>query len=113
MANIWGWKPGWQAGLQSLTAAALVLIGTVSTARAVWRRKEQRGDVELAVHGLTYWLFPLVIGGGLSLFRSESLLVPAMAGLQGIPRLAVVVLLLAAITIWIIMATEFARGSLI
>ena len=111
--SIWGWKPGWQAGFQGLTAAVLVLIGTVSTARAVWRRKDQPGDVALAVHGLTYWLFPLVIGGGLSLFRSESLLVPAVTGLQRIPRLAVVVLLLAAITIWIIMATEFARGRLI
>ena len=113
LANIWGWKPGWQAGLQSLTAAVLVLIGTASAARAVWRRAEQPGDVAHAVHGLTYWVLPLVIGGGLSLFRSESLLVPAVTRLQRIPRLAVVVLLLAAITIWILMATEFARGDLI
>lgn len=112
-ADIWAWRPGWHIGFQSLTAATLVLIGTASAARAVWRRKEQRGDVELAVHGLTYWLLPLVLGGGLSPYRSESLLVPAVAGLQRIHRFAVVGLLVAAITIWMIMATEFARGRLI
>src|SRR5688572_20104910 len=113
LTSIWGWEPGWRAGVQSLVAAVLVLTGTAATARAVWRRTEQAGDVAHAVHGLTYWALPLVIGGGLSLFRSESLLVPALVGLQRIPRFAVVVLLLAAIAIWIIMATEFARGSLI
>jgi hypothetical protein len=113
LAPIWGWNPGWQSGVQSLTAAVLVLIGTASTARVVLRRREQPGDVAHAVHGLTYWVLPLVIGGGLSLFRSESLLVPAVTGLQRIPRFAVVVLLLVAVTIWIIMATEFARGRLI
>jgi hypothetical protein len=113
LAPIWGWNPGWQSGVQSLTAAVLVLIGTASTARVVLHRREQPGDVAHAVHGLTYWVLPLVIGGGLSLFRSESLLVPAVTGLQRIPRFAVVVLLLVAVTIWIIMATEFARGRLI
>jgi len=113
LAFIWGLKPGWQAGFQSLIAAVLVLAGAASAARAVWRRKEQPGDVAVAVHGLTYWVLPLVIGGGLSVFRSESLLVPAVTGLQRMPRVAIVMLLLAAITIWIMMATEFARGSLV
>ena len=112
-ADVWMWKPGWQTGIQSLIAAAMVLIAAASAARAAWRRKEQRGEVAHAVHGLTYWLLPLVLGGGLSPYRSESLLVPSVTGLQRIHRLAVVVLLLAAITIWMIMATEFARGRLV
>ena len=112
-ASLWVWKAGWQTAIQSLTAAALVLVAAGSAVRAMWRRKEQPGDVALAVHGLMYWLLPLMIGGGLSPYRSESLLAPAVAGLQRVPRLAVVVLLLAAITIWMIMATEFARGRLV
>jgi hypothetical protein len=113
LASLGVWNPGWQTAVQSLTAATLVAVGAASAMRAVWRRKEQPADVALAVHGLTYWLLPLVLGGGLSPYRSESLLMPAVAGLQRIPRLAVVVLLLAAIAIWIVMATEFAKGSLV
>ena len=113
LALVWGLEQGWQAACQSLIAAVLVLVGTAYVARAVWRRKEQPGDVTLAVHGLIYWALPLVIGGGLSVFRSESLLVPAVTNLQRVSRVAVVILLLAAITIWIMMATEFARGRLV
>jgi hypothetical protein len=113
LASIWGWKPGWQAAVQSLMAATLVLTGAASTSRAVMRRAERPGGVAQAVHGLTYWALPLIIGGGLSLFRSESLLLPAVVGLQRMPRVAVVALLLVAMTIWILMATEFARGALI
>ena len=51
-----GRSTGWPAALQSLIAAVLVLVGTASAARAVWRRKEQPGDVAVAVHGLTYWV---------------------------------------------------------
>jgi len=112
-AYIWVWKPGWQTGIQSLTAAALVLLGVGSTARALWRRRAQPGDVALALHGLTYWLFPLVLGGALSPYRSESLLVPAVAGLQRSPRLVLVLLLVAAFSIWMVMATEFAHGWLV
>jgi hypothetical protein len=113
LAYVWALKPGWPAAFQSLIAAVIVVTAGVSAARAVWRRTEEPGDVAVAVQGLTYWVLPLALGGGLSVFRSESLLVPAVTGLQRIARLAVVVLLLAAITIWIMMATEFARGSLV
>jgi hypothetical protein len=110
---LWTWRPGWQVAIQSVMAAVLVLAGAASAARALLRGKEQPGDVALAAHGLIYWLFPLGLGGGLSPFRAESLLVPAVAGLQRMRRDAVVLLLLAAITVWLVMATEFARGSLI
>lgn len=112
-AYIWVWKPGWQTGIQSLTAAALVLLGVAATARAAWRRAEEPGDVSGAVHGLTYWLFPLVLGGSLSPYRAESLLMPAVAGLQRVPLLLLIPLLLAALAIWMVMATEFAHGWLI
>lgn len=112
-AYLWVWKPGWQTAVQSLMAAALVFLATASAIRATRDRTERPGEVAQAAHGLIYWLLPLVIGGGLSPYRSESLLVPAVAGLQRIPRLAVVLLLIAAVAIWLIMATEFAKGSLV
>jgi hypothetical protein len=112
-AYLWTWKPGWQTAIQSLMAAVVVVAGAVSTVRALGRREEQSGDVALASHGLIYWLLPLILGGGLSSYRAESLLVPAVAGLQRIHRVALVVLLVSSIAIWMIMATEFARGRIV
>lgn len=110
---IWTGRWAVQIGIQSLLAATVVFIGFGSSARAAWRRTEQPGEVSLAVHGLAYWLLPLVIGGGLSPYRAESLLVPAVPGVQRIPRIVLVLLVLAAIATWVSMATEFARGSLV
>jgi hypothetical protein len=112
-AFIWVWKPGWQTGIQSLIATALVVAGAVATVRAVRRRQQAPGDAALATHGATYWLFPLVLGGGLSPYRAESLLMPAMVALRRLPKPALVLLTLAAFAIWIIMATEFAHGWLV
>ena len=111
-ANLFSWRQGWQVALQSGMAAVLVFAGAASAARALRHRQEQPGDVAVAAHGLVYWLLPLVLGGGVSTYRAESLLVPAVTGLQRTSRVALVVLLLAAITIWMIMATEFAKGFL-
>lgn len=112
-AYIWVWKPGWQTGIQSLVAAALVLAGAATTAVALWRRRDTPGDAAVATHGLTYWLFPLVLGGAVSPYRAESLLMPAVVGLRRIPPIALIPLILAAVAIWAVMATEFAHGWLV
>jgi hypothetical protein len=114
MAYLWAWHPvWWKICVQSILAAALVLIRLGSTVRAAVRRKAQAGDFMLAIQGLIYWLFPMVVGGHVSPYRAESLLVPAVTGLQRFRPAVLAPILLLAIAIWVIMATEFARGNIV
>lgn len=114
MAYLWAWHPvWWKVNVQSLLAAALVLLSAGSTVHAMVRRVSRPGDIMLAIQGLIYWLFPMVVGGHVSPYRAESLLVPAVTGLHRCRPMALVPLLLAAIAIWLIMATEFARGNIV
>lgn len=110
---IWVWKPGWQIDLQSLLAAALAITASLVVALAVRRRNDRPGDVTLAMHGLVYWLMPLVMGGGVSPYRAESLIVPAATVLGRARWFVVVPLLLWAIAIWLVMATQFVQGWLV
>jgi hypothetical protein len=114
LAYLWVWHPvWWKVNVQSLMAATLVLLSAGSTVRAVWRRNTQPGDIMLAVQGLIYWLFPMVVGGHVSPYRAESLLVPSTTLLNRMSRAVVIPLLTVAIAIWLIMATEFARGNIV
>ncbi|OJH36206.1 hypothetical protein BON30_34160 [Cystobacter ferrugineus] len=58
--------------VQTLLVALLVLVARPLSR---WREVGQR-ERGLALYGLAFWLFPLVMGRGVSLYRSESLLVP-------------------------------------
>jgi len=110
---IWVWKPGWQIGLQSLLAAALAVTTAVLVALRLRRRTDEAGDVTLATHGLVYWLMPLLMGGGVSPYRAESLIVPAVTVLRRARWYVLVPLLMWAIAIWLVMATQFVQGWLV
>ncbi len=110
---IWVWKPGWQIGLQSLLAAALALTAAVIAVAALRRRTDEPGDVTPAIHGLAYWLIPLAMGGGISPYRAESLIVPAVTMLGRARWYVLVPLIVWAVAIWLVMATQFVQGWLV
>jgi Gpi18-like mannosyltransferase len=110
---IWVWKPGWQIGLQSLLAAALAVTAAILVALGARRRTDDPGDVTLATHGLAYWLVPLLMGGGISPYRAESLIVPAVTVLRRAPWFVLLPLILWAVAIWLVMATQFVQGWLV
>jgi len=110
---IWVWKPGWQIGLQSLLAAALAITAGAVVVLAARRKSDDPGDVALAAHGLVYWLMPLVMGGGVSPYRAESLIVPAVAALRRARWFVLLPLVGWAIAIWLVMASQFVQGWLV
>jgi hypothetical protein len=110
---IWVWRPGWQIGLQSLLAAAIVVIGAIVVAAAMRRRTDAPGEPALALFGVAYWLIPLVIGGGVSPYRAESLLMPAVAALRRARWFVLAPLMLWAVAIWLVMAAQFVQGWLV
>lgn len=109
---IWVWRPGWQIGIQSLVAATIVIASAVMAAVAARRRASVPGQSTLALYGLTYWLIPLATSG-VSSYRAEALLMPAVIGLRRLPASLLVLLLLAAGGIWFVMAGQFVEGWLV
>ena len=59
------------------------------------------------------WLAPLTMGGNLSLYRSEALLLPAVFLVPALPRWLQISLLAAAVVLSIPMAALFFRGVLV
>jgi hypothetical protein len=91
----------------SFTAAAQTLLVLVMIALSV---KSWLAKPEIAAYSLAYWLFPLCVGGRLSLYRAESLLVPVVFLL---PERARIPLLAVAAPIAFAMSVAFFRGSLV
>ena len=69
--------------LQTLLVAALML-GLLLALALYWRRLGA-ADALIAFHAVAYWLFPLVLGGGLSLHRADALLMPAAVLTRRLP----------------------------
>ncbi len=70
-------------GAQTLTVAALVLLG-LGTAVAN-RRRPSPVRTWAALATLVFWSFPLVVGRGVSLYRSEALVLPVLLLLIDLP----------------------------
>lgn len=93
------------------TALVLVLVATAG-AEAI----RARTDATTALMGLTvavYWLFPLLIGGWLSLYRVEATLLPAVWLVRNAPAWVLGLLLAAAGALTIPMAWAFFQGTLV
>ncbi|HET9158511.1 MAG TPA: hypothetical protein VFN91_17680 [Myxococcaceae bacterium] len=88
---------------QAITVATLVGLGL----GMAWARR-RRPEVTRAwavMAALTFWLFPLVVGRGVSLYRSDALVLPVVLLLIELPWP-----LLAALVIWlVILAEQMAR----
>lgn len=93
------------------TVLVLVLVG-VAGAEAL----RSRSEPTVALFGLTlaaYWLFPLLIGGRISLYRAEALLLPAVWLLRRTPAPVLGTLLGGAILVAVPMGRAFFEGSLV
>ena len=91
----------------SFAAGAQTLLVLVMMALSM---KSWRAQPAIAAYCLAYWAFPLCVGGRLSLYRSEALLVPLVVLL---PERARIPLLAAAAPIAFAMSVAFFRGTLV
>lgn len=73
---------------------------------------EARAAVPVALFVGAAWLMPLVVGSGVSLYRSEAALLPAVALLRLLPRDVAAVLLALALPLAYVMAQLFFTGRL-
>ena len=96
--------------LETLFVAALV----PALAWATWRARDRtREETALALYAVAYWLLPLVVGGGLSLYRAESLLLPAAPLVRRLPAAAQVAVLAGAVALAAPMGVLFLRRALV
>jgi hypothetical protein len=76
---------------QTLTVAALVLLGLAMA----WRQRSKPDPVRAwaVLATLAFWTFPLAMGRGVSLYRSEALVLPVLFLLVDLPPWALALLL--------------------
>ncbi len=91
-------------GAQTLTVAGLVLLG-LGTA-VVTRRRPSPIRSWAALSAVVFWIFPLVVGRGVSVYRSEALVLPVLLLLIELPAWV-----LAPLLIWLALLAE-AMGRL-
>jgi hypothetical protein len=84
---------------QAITVAALVLLGV----GVAWAGRKRADAVRTwaVLASLVYWTFPLVVGKGVSLYRSDALVLPVVLLLLELPSW-----LLAALVIWLTVLAE-------
>lgn len=91
-------------GAQTLTVAGLVLLGLGSAVAT--RRRPSRVRSWAALTVLSFWIFPLLVGRGVSLYRSDALVLPVVLLLIDLP-----VWVLAPVLVWLVVLAE-AMGRL-
>lgn len=97
--------------LQTLLVLLLMLGLVLGLVLA--RRRLSAGDLLVSLHALLYWLFPLALGGGLSLHRADALLMPAAVLTRHLPAPVQWGLLGAAAFTALRVAARFFRGVLV
>jgi hypothetical protein len=98
---------GFVTGLQTLLCAALVVLVALRALRAGTRERL------VALYVAAFWLAPLTLGGPLSLYRAEALLLPGAALLPDAPRPVQAGFAAAAVGLSIPMGVLFFRGILV
>jgi hypothetical protein len=91
--------PPWQ-GIGEGPHLQTLLVGVWATGVLAWAaRHKERGTGLLALYVLAFWAFPLAMGAGVSIYRSESTLLPGVLLMRGLPRLALALTLGAAVCV--------------
>lgn len=98
---------GFASALQTLLCVALMVLVVLRAFRAGAR------EGLVALYAAVFWLAPLTLGGSLSLYRAEALLLPAAALLPDAPRPVRAGFAAAAVAVSIPMAVLFFRGILV
>jgi len=91
---------------------ALVVVGGLAAAFAHRDRLDAQ-EITIAAYATVFWLVPLSMGGALSLYRAEALLVPAVVLTVRFRRRYQVALLVACVVVGMIMTVGFFDQSLI
>lgn len=102
-------EKGVVTGLQTLLVLGLV-SALAANARRLWA--EERARI-IVYYTAVFWLVPLALGGQLSLYRSESLLLPCALLVPRLPRALQLSLAGAAVAIFVPMAVLFFRDVLV
>jgi hypothetical protein len=76
-------------------------------------RTGDQASLLLALYTLAFWVFPLAMGPRVSLYRSEATLLPSILLLEGRPRVAIAVALVAAVLVAWPMGLLFFRLQLV
>ena len=71
---------------QTVFVAASLTLGFSTFARMRGRRAWTHEEIWAVVYAIAFWMFPLVMGTGVSLYRAEALLAPAALLLRDHPR---------------------------
>jgi hypothetical protein len=91
----------------------VVLAFAVTLATQWWRRRAEPRVSLLLLYLAVFWCAPLALGGRLSLYRSESLLLPVVLLVPGLTRRAQLLVLAAALVLFVPMGILFFRNILI
>lgn len=75
----------------------LVLITVCCFVWAAWRSPRKHLDRVLVIFSVIYWLIPLCLGGNLSLYRAEAMLLPGVPLSAKLPLPVLILLLLLAL----------------
>jgi hypothetical protein len=105
--------PPWQGVQEGPHLQTLVVAVWVSGMLARRFRTGDRATLLLALYTLAFWVFPLVMGPGVSLYRSEATLLPSILLMEGLPRPALALALAAAVLVAWPMGVLFFRLLLV
>jgi len=84
--------PRWRTlGAQALTVTALMILG-IGTALVTRKRRDPVRSWAV-VASLIFWIFPLVVGQGVSFYRSDALILPVLLLLLELPEWVLALLL--------------------
>lgn len=98
-------------GVQTILVAVMVVVALVVAYRA--RTELSLGERATAVLVVALWLLPLTLGGDLSLYRAEALLLPAAILLSRLPVLALAAFTVMCVPVGFAMARLFFSATLI
>lgn len=113
IARLHGHSPPNEAYPAAQALLVAFWLGCVVVCMARHRRRIEPADFALVLYAVLFWLFSLSLGGGLSIYRSDALLLPSVALARGMPRpLAAFFLVAFVVTAWP-MALLFFRGQLV
>jgi FtsH-binding integral membrane protein len=106
MPAITSWNKAIIAG-QTALVTILLILATVFVFRRRFEGRES--DALFLLYGWFCWLFALSLGSGLTLYRTEALLLPIAYTLRHLPRQGLLVLLLLTMGFALFMGQLFFR----
>lgn len=106
-------RPPWQ-GVQEGPHLQTLLVGVWMSGLLARRlRAGDRASLLVALYTLAFWVFPLAMGSGVSLYRSEATLLPSVLLMEGLPRPVIALALAGAVLVAWPMGVLFFRLLLV